>query len=87
MGRIIGNRKETEKLYTLVEVNEITNELNAKIIELTEEVEKLTLSNVNLKDENDQLTEANNELNAKIVELTETKETKKSKKDEEKASE
>ena len=43
MGRIIGNRKETEKLYTLVEVNEITNELNAKIVELTEEVEKLTL--------------------------------------------
>ena len=36
MGRIIGNRKETEKLYTLVEVNEITNELNAKIVELTE---------------------------------------------------
>lgn len=36
MGKIIGNKKVIEKLYTLAEVNEITSELNAKIVELTE---------------------------------------------------
>ena len=36
MGKIIGNKKVTEKLYSLAEVNEITSELNAKIVELTE---------------------------------------------------
>lgn len=87
MGKIIGNKKVAEKLYTLAEVNEITNELNAKIVELAKENETLSISNVSLKEENDQLTEVNNSLNAKIVELTETKEPKKSKKDVEKTSE
>lgn len=87
MGKIIGNKKVTEKLYTLVEITEITSELNAKIVELAKKNEKLSISNISLKEENDQLTEVNNSLNAKIVELTEAKEIKKSKKDEEKTSE
>ena len=60
MGKIIGNKKVTEKLYSLAEVNEITSELNAKIVELAKENEELSISNVSLKEENDQLTEINN---------------------------
>ena len=76
MGRIIGNKKQVEKLYSLAEVKELTNELNAKIVELTEE-------NVKLSEEVDTLTETTNELNAKIVELTEEN-SKKTKKDSDK---
>ncbi len=75
MGRIIGNKKVTVISYSQAELKEITNELNAKIVELTEE-------NVKLREEKENLTETNNELNAKIVELTE----KKTKKDSEKES-
>ena len=42
MGRIIGNKKQVEKLYSLAEVKELTNELNAKIVELTEANSKKT---------------------------------------------
>ena len=59
-------------------MKEITNELNAKIVELTE-------TNVKLSEERDILTETNVELNAKIVELTEALE-KKNKKDSDKES-
>ena len=76
MGRIIGNKKQVEKLYSLAEVKELSNELNAKIVELTE-------ANVKLSEEVDTLTETNNELNAKIVELTEAN-SKKAKKDSDK---
>ncbi len=73
MGRIIGIKQKVEKSYSLSEVKELTNELNAKIVELTEE-------NVKLSEEVDALNEINNELNAKIVELTEEN-VKKTKKD------
>ena len=64
--------------YSQEEVKEITNELNAKIVELTE-------ANVKLSEERDILTETNVELNAKIVELTEALD-KKNKKDSDKES-
>ena len=41
MGRIIGNKKVTVISYSQAELKEITNELNAKIVELTEENVKL----------------------------------------------
>ena len=40
MGRIIGNKKVTVISYSQAELNEITNELNAKIVELTEKKTK-----------------------------------------------
>jgi hypothetical protein len=78
MGKIIGNKKMPVISYSQEEVKEITNELNAKIVELTE-------TNVKLSEERDILTETNVELNAKIVELTEALE-KKNKKDSDKES-
>lgn len=78
MGKIIGNKKIAVISYSQEEVKEITNDLNAKIVELTE-------ANVKLSEERDILTETNVELNAKIVELTEALE-KKNKKDSDKES-
>ena len=78
MGKIIGNKKIAVISYSQEEVKEITNDLNAKIVELTE-------TNVKLSEERDILTETNVELNAKIVELTETLD-KKNKKDSDKES-
>lgn len=78
MGKIIGNKKITVISYSQEEVKEITNELNAKIVELTE-------ANVKLSEERDILTETNVELNAKVVELTEALD-KKNKKDSDKES-
>ena len=59
MGKIIGNKKVTEKLYTLVEITEITSELNAKIVELTEAKEE-EMSNGNA-------TSAASENNYKVI--------------------
>ena len=78
MGKIIGNKKIAVISYSQEEVKEITNDLNAKIVELTE-------ANVKLSEERDILTETNVELNAKIVELTEEL-GKKNKKDSDKES-
>lgn len=78
MGKIIGNKKIAVISYSQEEVKEITNDLNAKIVELTE-------ANVKLSEERDILTETNVELNAKIVELTEALD-KKNKKDSDKES-
>ena len=71
MGRIIGERKSVEKTFTKEEIEIITNNLNSKIVELSEKVDNLTIENIKLKDENDQLVETNSNLNSKIVELSE----------------
>ena len=84
MGRIIGERKVVEKSFSQEEIETITNDLNSKIIELSEKVDNLTIENVKLKDENDQLVETNNDLNSKIIELSEkNKKSDKSKNTEE----
>ncbi len=71
MGRIIGEKKIVEKTFTKEEIEIITNDLNSKIVELSEKVDNLTIENIKLKDENDQLVETNSNLNSKIVELSE----------------
>lgn len=81
MGKIIGGKKVSVKTFTEEEVSNITLDLNAKVVELTEEVKRLTVENVKLNDERDNLQEINNNLNAKVVELTEK--IKKTKKDNE----
>lgn len=40
MGKIIGNKKMPVISYSQEEVKEITNELNTKIVELTEALDK-----------------------------------------------
>lgn len=84
MGRIIGEKKIVEKTFTKEEIEIITNDLNSKIVELLEKVDNLTIENIKLKDENDQLVETNSNLNSKIVELSEkNKKSDKSKNTEE----
>ena len=63
MGKIIGNKKVSVKVFTEDEVKELTNDLNAKITELTSE-------NIKIKDEFDAKDEVIENLNAKITELT-----------------
>ena len=84
MGRIIGEKKIVEKTFTKEEIEVITNDLNSKIVELSEKVDNLTVENIKLKDENDQLVETNSNLNSKIVESSEkNKKSDKSKNTEE----
>ena len=45
MGRIIGEKKIVEKTFTKEEIEVITNDLNSKIVELSEKVDNLTIEN------------------------------------------
>ena len=64
MGKIVGDKKKTIISFTQEEVKEITSDLNKKVAELTVE-------NVKLNEEKDNLQEIIDNLNKKVAELTE----------------